>query len=208
MEFQERMSNTAYQRAMKDMRLAGLNPILAYKMGGASTPSGAMPQITDYTANAIALGQKDKELADKRYLIDAQASDLVISARKKLEEIGLTKAQTKKVEEDIKKVVQDVIESKARIGKIDAEKAYTEILTKIQKKYEQGGILAKDLTPLVKDMIYAYMGVKGTDFMDKARDSVSWINDLADFMSGKTKEMDKFLNRNQEFWKNFNKGGN
>nr|DAU33475.1 MAG TPA: minor capsid protein [Microviridae sp.] len=58
-EWQERMSSTAYQRAVEDMKKAGLNPILAFSNGGASTPGGSAGTISGASmglASSSALG--------------------------------------------------------------------------------------------------------------------------------------------------------
>lgn len=78
MQFQKNMSNTSYQRAIGDMKKAGLNPMLAYSQGGASTPSGAMgsgpparvePEFTPAMSSAasqsiLALAQAQKLSAE------------------------------------------------------------------------------------------------------------------------------------------------
>lgn len=48
-DFQQMMSSTAYQRAMQDMKAAGLNPILAYQQGGAGTPGGSSASVGGYS---------------------------------------------------------------------------------------------------------------------------------------------------------------
>jgi hypothetical protein len=57
MAFQERMRDTQYQTAVKDMKSAGLNPMLAYSQGGAGTPTGAMGSVSTATMkNALGAG--------------------------------------------------------------------------------------------------------------------------------------------------------
>jgi hypothetical protein len=48
MAFQASQTGTGYQRAMADMKAAGLNPMLAAKLGPAASGSGAMASIPDY----------------------------------------------------------------------------------------------------------------------------------------------------------------
>jgi len=73
MQFQERMSSTAHQREVKDLRLAGLNPILSGTGGsGASSPGGAQAQMVNALGPAVASALQVSRVQQELKLLTAQ----------------------------------------------------------------------------------------------------------------------------------------
>ena len=127
MKFQREMSNTAVQRQMADMRKAGINPILAAKYGGASSPTGASYSVPNVGSAAVE-GYKGMSSAKQ---MQAQTQLSKEQARKvKYEVENMLPQQWQKLMSEIDKIDSEVLRTQAetvlkglevRLKTLDAE---------------------------------------------------------------------------------------
>lgn len=89
-DWEERMSNTSWQRGVEDMKAAGMNPMLAYSQGGSSTPNVSAATVRPEDGLGRSVSSASGKAMQALAVAQAQAN------------IDLTKANTLKATEEAK----------------------------------------------------------------------------------------------------------
>lgn len=101
-QFQDRMSSSSWQRGVKDIEAAGLNPALAYGQGGASSPSGSTgsasaPHLESSLGAGVSSAQRALSMAAQVEQMKAQKAATAAQVSESLARADLTRAQGEQV---------------------------------------------------------------------------------------------------------------